>query len=188
MLQALEAKVSELDTALVSERFTDPGFIDLLEDGMYQAARSLSGDRLEYVASLIKNGLAEKDEKSIQFKKLLGLLAALNDVELIILRSHAKHPQRDTAFWERHANVLSPRFVTHGSPQEKLDEEAIYTSYSEHLVRLGLLSNNFGAFRRGEIPEFDERTGMIKARGQDITHLGRLLLRSIDLIKQDDYL
>ncbi|MGA6827959.1 hypothetical protein ACO9S2_10135 [Nitrospira sp. NS4] len=187
MLQALEQKVTELDKTLVSKRFTDPGFVDLFEESMYQAARSISRDRLEHIAALIKNGLAESDEKAIQYKKLISLLSALNDTEIIILRSHAKHPKRDAEFWDRHKKVLEPRLATHGSPQEVLDEVAIYESYTQHLVGLGLLCNSFELFRQGEIPEFDKRTGMPKASGQDITNLGRLLLRSIDLIKQDDY-
>ena len=187
MLQALEKKVSEFDKNRVSERFTQPGAVDLFEDGMYQSARALSQDRLEYIAALIKNGLADTDEKAIQYKKLLALLATLNDVELIILRSHAKHPQRDSEFWERHKNVLESKVATHGSSQEELDENAIYEGYRQHLVNMGLLRNRFQSIRRGEVPEFDDRTGMIKARGQDITPLGRLLLRTIDLIKQNEY-
>jgi hypothetical protein len=39
--------------------------------------------------------------------------------------------------------------------------------------------------KKGDMPEFDEKTGMVKASGNSITHLGRLLLRSIDLATAD---
>ena len=39
--------------------------------------------------------------------------------------------------------------------------------------------------KRGELPEFDEKTGMVKVGGYEITSLGRLLLRSIDQDKKD---
>jgi hypothetical protein len=44
---------------------------------------------------------------------------------------------------------------------------------------LGLLKIRFNKPNKGEVPEFDEHTGMIKAQGYDITSLGELFLRSI---------
>jgi hypothetical protein len=45
---------------------------------------------------------------------------------------------------------------------------------------LGLLRRRFKTFKKGEVPEYDDKTGMIKAVGHEITPLGRLLLKSID--------
>jgi len=45
---------------------------------------------------------------------------------------------------------------------------------------MGLLKARFKKPKRGELPAFDDKTGMIKAQGYEITGLGRLLLRSID--------
>lgn len=68
-----------------------------------------------------------------------------------------------------------------GSTQAELDKHAIYMSYTDHLVRLGLLRPRFRKPKKGELPEFDEKTGMLKASGYDVTPLGRLMLRYIDL-------
>jgi hypothetical protein len=48
-------------------------------------------------------------------------------------------------------------------------------------VQLGLLRSNFKGVKKEEIPEFDSRTGMVKASGRQITSLGRLLLRQSGL-------
>jgi hypothetical protein len=74
-----------------------------------------------------------------------------------------------------------------GASQEQLDEASIYESYTHHLVRLGLLQSTYRMPKKGELPTFDDRTGTIKDSGKQITSLGRLLLRSIDLLQEDEY-
>ena len=67
-----------------------------------------------------------------------------------------------------------------GAPQELVDKRAIHETHKAQLVRLGLLKIRFKKPKRGDPPEFDEKTGIIKAQGHDLTFLGGLLLRSID--------
>lgn len=187
LLKVLEIKVRDVDHEFVKARFTEPGFIDLFEESLNQASRAISEDRVQYVASLVKNGLTAGEAKSLEHKHLLSLLGQLNDVEVILLRSHAKHPNRDEEFRRRHENILARTPVTMTASREELDQAAIYESYYEHLVRLDLLRNNYRRIKRGELPEFDERTGTMKASGRQITPLGRLLLRVIDLIEEEEY-
>jgi hypothetical protein len=59
-------------------------------------------------------------------------------------------------------------------------DEIVHRSFKAHLVRLGLLKIIFQKPKKGELPEFDEKTGMIKAKRHGITSLGRLLIRRID--------
>ena len=59
---------------------------------------------------------------------------------------------------------------------------ALKTSYRRHLQDLGLTRTRFKKPRRGELPDFDEKTGMMKASGADITRLGKMLLRYVSLI------
>jgi len=47
-------------------------------------------------------------------------------------------------------------------------------------VRLGLLKPRFKNVKKGSLPVFDEKTGMMKASGHSITRLGRMLLKYID--------
>jgi hypothetical protein len=105
-LDRLEIRIRNLEAAGIRARFMEPGFVDLLEDAMYQAARALSDERLDHIAALIKNGLTKADSEMLQYKHLLSILGQLNDVELIKLCSHARRFQRDEGFRSRHAGAI----------------------------------------------------------------------------------
>ena len=80
----------------------------------------------------------------------------------------------------QHTSVFrSPVF--HGSSSEEdVDRHAIEGTYRASLRRLGLLQPKYKKPKKGQLPEFDEKTGMMKAGSDQITRLGRLLLRYID--------
>lgn len=160
LLKALEEKLQDLERDRVKQRFTEPGFVDLLEDGMIQASRALSEERVSYIASLLKNGLQAEDAKVLEHKHLLSILGELNNAEIIILRAYGEHPALNKEFYATHDAILRPRSSSIGLPQEQIDEAAIHESYRNHLLRLGLLDD----------------TG----RSKQLTTLGRLLLRTID--------
>jgi hypothetical protein len=183
-IEWLDQKVAGLEQQRVQQEFSRPEFIDLLEDGFVHASRALSDERLEYLASLLKNSLSEQQLSYLESKRLLALLSELNDMEVIILASchwdNTSHA--NPSFWERHEEVLRPHAADLGSPDHEIDEAAIYDSYRQHLTRLGLLKPHFRTPRQGQPPEFDEQTGTLKATGHEITRLGELLLRQIDLV------
>jgi len=187
LLNKMANKLEKVPKATVDEGFRKPEFIDLLEDGMYLAAKSLSGDRIEQIANLLKNSLTDEETKAQQDKHLMSLLGELNDVEIVILRSYAKHHERDKEFWEKHEDVLRPRAAHMGSDQNELDEAAIYRDFRNHLARLSLIKHTYKVPKKGEAPEFDDATGTLKIRGHEITQLGRLLLRRIDWLKAEEY-
>lgn len=85
-----------------------------------------------------------------------------------------------TEFWAKHGDALKEPTAYMGSSQEEIDKNTVFQTHKIHLTNLGLLKPRFKKPKRGELPEFDEKTGMIKASGYDSTSLGRLLLRSID--------
>jgi len=178
-LGKLEEHVRELDREKVEEQFRKPEFIDLLEDGFYQAARALNEERLEYIATLVAKGLSQDDAGYIRFKKMLSLLSSLNDAEVLFLMMYAQFELGDQSFMEQHKEVLHPKVATMGSSEEELEAAFVQDSYKAHLVKLGLLRPLFRRPRRGEFPEFDDKTGMMKASGHDLTPLGRMLLKYI---------
>jgi len=186
-LQLLEQKVAGLDNEQVKARFIEPGFVDLFEDGMYQAARALNTERLDYIASLIKNGLSADDTKALHYKFLLSLLGQLNDAEVVLLGSRAIRYQHDEEYWARHAQVLEPVVAFAGAPRDQHDEASVKEGYRNHLARLGLLENTYRSVTRGELPELDDRTGMMKASGRRLAPLGCLLLRTIDVLEPDEF-
>ena len=182
-VKVLETKIQDLGVEQVKAKFANPGFVDLLEDGFFQVARALTKERIEYIASVIKNSLSEEEIEYVEAKKLLWLLGELNDIEIIILRSYLLHPMEDQEFWEKHKSILDAPRAYMGAPKQDIDKSVIHKSYKEHLLRLGLTKSRFKRARRGELPEFDEKTGMMKCTGYEVTYLGRLLLQYIDLAK-----
>lgn len=179
-VEKLDSKVSELQQGKISSHFQNPKFIDLLEDGFTQASRALSEERINYLASLIKNSLSEDEINYIEAKRLIGILGELNDIEIIILRSHLHHHEDDPEFFKRHESVLTPPSAYLGSSESEVDKYTIFKSHRQNLVRLELLRPRFKKIKKGSLPVFDEKTGMMKANGHSISRLGRILLKYID--------
>ena len=183
LLKLLESKILKEDRAKVKRNIILPESIDLIEDGFIQASRSLTDERKDYIASLLKNSLTEDDVKHIEYKRLLSMLGELNDIEVLILKSQIKPrgQPKHQEFWDTHKRALATPVITLASTtQDEMDKHTIYQTHKLHLTNLGLLALRFENPRRGELPEFDNITGVIKARGYDITSLGKMLLRSID--------
>ena len=182
-LRLLESKILESDKEKVKQRIVTPEYVDLMEDGFWQTVRALSEERKDYIASLLKNSLTDDELKCIEYKRLIFILGELNDIEILILKS--KSMERGTReyqeFYDAQKNSIAWLIpIDSGATQEEKDRYAIYKTYNLHLTNLGLLKGRFKTLRKGDLPEFDQETGMIKATSYGITMLGRLLLRSID--------
>lgn len=180
--QMLNAKVEHMDQDLLEQKMRTEEFADLFEDGAFQAARTLTDERKEYIASLLKNSLSSEDLDHLQEKQLLSLLGDINDAELIILRSYGLDldPQAHQQFIETHQDTVQGPLAVFGSSQEEADRSAIHQTYRSHLQRLGLVQEKYKKPKKNELPEWDYKTGMLKSSGTHITPLGRLLLRYID--------
>lgn len=185
-VELLEERVSHLEGSDFVERCLQTDAVDLFEDALHQAARSKSQDRLEYIANIVTHGLTDEEQNQAEASKMLWLLGQLNDAEIIILRSRLATTNEDLSadgeFRKTHTDVLAPDVTHLGSSEDELEEAAIKRSYRKHLHDLGLIRQRFKKPKRGEFPEFDETTGMIKASGTDTTRLGRMLLRYLNLI------
>lgn len=72
------------------------------------------------------------------------------------------------------------------STREELDRSIVQKIGEQKLLSLGLIQQRFAKLKKGEFPDFDQKTGMIKSSGTEITPLGRLLLRRIGLAEEDD--
>ena len=182
LLQLLESKISEDDQEKVKEKITSQESVDLMEDSFIQASRALSEERKGYIASLLKNSLTNDELEHIEYKRLLTILGELNDLEVLILKSYTMYmgTEKHNEFWGKHENALMTPITYLGSSQEDTDRHTLFRTHKSHLVNIGLLRQKFKKPKRGELPEFDEKTGMIKAQGYEITPLGRILLRIID--------
>ena len=163
-LKALESKIDPAEKAKVEARMLEEESIDLMEDGFLHAARALSKERIDHIASLLKNSLTDEDLEQNAYKRLLFLLGEINDVEVITLMGYSMHGVEQQDFWEKHRDILIGEPLRFPSSREKVDQDAIYKTYRANLVRLDLLESKI----------------QLSSQSYEITSLGRLLLRSVD--------
>jgi len=177
----LEARLVGVEESFVRSQLSDESFTDLMEEGLRQAARSISDARRKYIASLIANSLDLEGISYAESKHLLRLLDALNDVEVIRLGSRNDLFGEDQEqYWQIHQRVLEPVLALSGSSQEEVDRATLQKAYDLHMAQLGLLRPRYKVDGKTKEPEFD-RDGRQQAHGYDITPLGRLLCRAVGL-------
>jgi hypothetical protein len=182
-LELLADKVRDIEEETLASKMRTEEFVDLFEDGMIQASRAVSEDRKRHLASLFKNAIANETLEHAYEKRLLQILGELNDVQILILRSYGMRFHERQEFESLHGNAIRGPRVFMSAPQKEIDGGAVHKSYRAHLVQLGLIKPVFERPKKDNlgIPEFDEETGMVKARSHQITTLGRLLLRYLDV-------
>jgi hypothetical protein len=188
-VQILNYKIKNAERKIEDHELKTEEFTDLLEDALGQASRALSKERLEYIASLLKNSLTDEELEHFGKKKLLSLLNELNDAEVIWLRSYAfkiRHTMSEDykQYFETHKKVLQPynpsmRYLN--VPQEIINKDAIMQSYINNLLKLNLIKEKFEKRRDGRRLKFDEKTGKIKSSDIYCSSLGEMLLKYIDL-------
>jgi hypothetical protein len=122
----------------------------------------------------------------LQAKRLLRLLAEIDDGQIIVLASYLHKNHEDDAFRERHKDILDPVPVHSGSDQDEIDTAALHELARAELLRLGLMRAYFKTAKKGELPEFDPSTGMMKMSSRRLTPLGRMLLVQIGLAAPGD--
>ncbi|MFW6114130.1 MAG: hypothetical protein ACOC7K_00140 [bacterium] len=184
-VQLLNERLSNLEQEVLNSKLKQPPVVDFLEDAFIQAARATSGERLEHIANVVANGISDGELNEAETKRMLWLLRQLNDSEIVVLRSRLattrEDYEADAEFQNTHAELLAPDATHMGSSEEEFEEAALKKSYRAHLHDLGLTRPRFKKPRRGELPEFDDKTGMMKSSGSDVTRLGKMLLRYLNL-------
>lgn len=185
-IQLLEERLKIVEAHVLKARLAEPLVVDVLEDAFFQAARATSQERLEHIANVVVNGFSADELLHAEAKRMLWLLGQLNDAEIVILRSLLATTREqmisDSGFRDKHTELLTPDVTDMGSSQDEFEEAAIKESYRQHLYDLGLVRWRFKRTRTGELPEFDNRTGRMKALGSEVTRLGKMLLRYLNLI------
>jgi hypothetical protein len=184
----LDKRVVRMEKAVLREQDKNEAFTDLMEEGLRQAAQSLSDERREYIASLVANGIASTEIEYHESKHLLRLLGELNDIELILLRAYSNSEfGSDEEFREKHHNVICPVSRAMGQDEIVYDKAAIHDSYKEHLSQTGFLSKKIKLDQKTGLPVIDRWSGGFEIYDYQITRLGRLLLRRIGLVSEDYY-
>lgn len=152
-LQTLDSRVSQIDEKLeyFKTNLASEEGIDLLEEGMLQASRSISRERKERLAFILEKSLTKENLKYEESRKILNIFRELTDPEVIWLIYYSLEPRLGKGLhsdWvEQHPDVLNPISKTttglnEQSENENLEKAALQDSYKETLIRLGLIESN----------------------------------------------
>lgn len=185
-VRLLDERMAAVEREDLKRRLHEPENIDLFEDGATQAVRAVSEDRKHYIAALVANGISGDEAARLQSKRLLNLLREIDDRQIIMLTSYLHRYQRDDDFFTKHEGILFARHSNFGSHRADLDRQALHDDARGHLLRLSLLTPRFKHPKKGEAPEFDQKTGTLKINRYDLTPLGRLLLRQVGIAQMDE--
>ncbi|OLF35820.1 hypothetical protein BTW00_08025 [Psychrobacter sp. C 20.9] len=152
-LQELDSKVSQVDEKLecFKVNLASEEGVDLLEEGMLQASRSISRERKERLASILEKSLSRENLKYEESRKILNMFRELTDPEIIWLIYYSLEPRLGKgphSDWvEKHPDVLKPISKTITGLNEELENEqlekaALQDSYKETLLRFGLVETS----------------------------------------------
>ena len=164
-LKELDEKVSEIDVKLnnFEKNLQKEQGIDLLEEGIIQAARAVSEERKQRLARLVSRSLTDEELKYEESKKLLNLYSELTDQEIIWLIYYSLNPVfgkgPHTDWVEKHPEVFKPASRHMGAPLAQHELGALQDSYKSTLMHLGLTTE--------------------QNRTTSLTTLGRMLVRYI---------
>ena len=136
LLVILGSKISDLENKQLELKFGNDIFVDIFEDVLHQAIRATSKERLEYLASVIEYGLRQEEIEHLQIKRILKILAEINDVEIIILKSYQENIQ---GFEENYLPIFESSEI---SPEKLEEQETMLENYNSHLVNLGLIGKD----------------------------------------------
>lgn len=178
--RVLDDKIRYLEENTVKQKIETEEFRDLLEDGLIQASRAMTDERRGYIAALLKNSITNEALEHLEEKKLLALLNELNDAEILTLKFYSLSADGRRTFAELNKDLFYPIDRSHGAPEENIDKGALRDSYRNKLLEVRLLEPVYKRPEKGKLPEFDDKTGQIKATSFKATWLGKLLLRYID--------
>lgn len=185
-LRRLEAKLSSLTRDEILARTSNVDSADILEEGGFQSARATSEDRREQIANVVAFGLTGEEKERIEAKRILKLLRDLDDDQILILTGHLNKNLFDNDFQQRNSHILHGPFVHMQSSRDEMDRATMTELAKAQLISLGLLRPRFKNLKKGEVPEFDPKTGTMKRQSMDISPLGRLVLRRIGIASEDD--
>lgn len=178
-IRSLAEKLELIDCKIDEIAARDPQNIRLIETGMLFAARAAKERRIENIAQIVCNGLSSDNASSIRHERLLDTLEEIDDDQVTLLvayrdygidrRSDAWSQINRPTSYSRRDNFMTPLG----------DEFELYKLGRDQLSRMNLLR---------EIPSRDATMRFVRRNplmseedALEITYLGRLLLREIDL-------
>jgi hypothetical protein len=177
-VRGLDTRIGQMAAELRAQLSSNAAKLDLIVEGGYQSARALSAERVEQITEAVSRGLAEDEADVIRRRRLLIMFGELDDDEVAMLNAYG----RSYAGADRHAfaSINRPDRVHMQSPPDAIERDRLYDAGKAHLLRLDLLKRNYGTVKKGQLPEFDGKSGEFK-HTIEIAFLGRLLLKEIGM-------
>lgn len=120
--KSLEKKLEKISKVLLQQKIKEPETVDLFEDALIQSTRALSQERIDYIASILKNSITQEELDHLEYKRLLSILAELNDAEIIILiaksyqRGLCQEESAVSEFLKENESILKEKFIHTASP------------------------------------------------------------------------
>ncbi len=181
-LKVLDKRLNELPNELVEKLHKNPEFVALLEESVEQSSRITTKERIEYLASIVVNGITDEEIELKESEYILSLFKQLNDIQIIWLKYYSlRFPAFQHGYFKKHENILRKRQVYLGSNTEEIKKAALQKSNSEHLVRLGLIKEELEIDRKTNQLVIDSSKKKPKVKDTEITTLGKTVLIHIDL-------
>jgi len=144
-LKILAERLNQLEDNVAKERIKTDEFSDLLEDAMPQAARALSEERKVYIADLLKNSLTENDLDHLGKKKLLSLLASVNDAEIVLLKFYTLPEGQERDSMISRYPFITPNLEEQSDKDLESQQSILFAEYRGHLVMSSLIYGNQGS-------------------------------------------
>lgn len=177
-LRELGSRLEQMEQAAMQSALRNPEKIDLIESGGHLSVRATTPHRIAQIAEVVASGLTSDEAEIVRRKRLLALLGEIDDDEVTILTAYGHTYGRGIngsgSAWER---VNRPQPARMSAGRELVEQNKLYELGQDRLLRLNLLERRY-SFKKGQMPEFDGKTGLPKGNVQ-ISYLGRMLLRSM---------
>lgn len=185
MLKNIERKIILFENKdIIINKFRENDKIAIFEEAITQATRTINNERINHLASIVKNSVVDIKYDYDRYQQVLKIINEISEVEVLILKYYSLPEYEDewSEFRKKHEDIINKKPVHMQSQEEELLDSAYYDYNRNHLSRLNLLDIKYKTLKKNELPEFDQKTGTIKANGYKITRIGRELLRIIDEI------
>ena len=143
-LAELETRINDLPDEILDGLFNNPKFQALLEETIEQSARATTQERYEYLASIVIYGISDEKIELEESEYILSLFKQLTDLQIIWLNYYClRRFGNSDEYFERHNNLLKKKEVYLNASFVDYKQEALQLSNTNHLVRLGLVEEEY---------------------------------------------
>ena len=176
----LNERLQKLDQDMLRVKIQNPMAVDLVEESFFQAIRAITDERKKHIADVVKNGLSRDDEAVITSKRLLLLLAQLDDLDIIFLIAYNRYWSQQDEFVQKHLAELTPTMAHMGSTPQEREKHFMREHRLERLEQFGLLLGELQIDSKTKQPVLESSGKSFKRGARRITPLGRMLLNYVD--------